>query len=120
MEVKTYHCKGFDLESAKDTYKHFRGKLFLLRDYGDVCNGHCLHSWDDGWRRLYRCLACGGLILVQRSEFHDDDYDDYYTDYFPVDSEEEAQKLNEEYGGYDLEIAWTGKGVFLKNVFDTV
>ena len=113
--IKTYHCKGFDLESVRKTYEHFRGHLIMLKDYGDVCNGHCLHTWDDGGRRLFRCTICGGLVLKQFSESHNYGYDDYYTDYFPVDSEEEAQELNEKYGGYELEMTWTGKRVYLNN-----
>jgi hypothetical protein len=56
-----------------------------------------------------------GLVLVQQSEFHGYEHDDYYTDYFPVDSEEEAEQLNERYGGFDLEMSWKGKRVFLNN-----
>ena len=107
------HCEGFDLGTVREAYEHFRGHLVLVKDYGDVCNGHCLHAWDDGWRRLYRCTVCGGLVLVQQSEFHGYEHDDYYTDYFPVDSEDEAQQLNEKYGGFDLEMSWKGKRVFL-------
>ena len=112
---KTYHCKGFNLDSVRKTYEHFRGHLIMLKDYGDVCNGHCLHAWDDGGRRLYRCTVCGGLVLRQVSEFHGFENDDYYTDFFPVDSEEEANQLNEKYSGYELEKTWTGKRVFLNN-----
>ena len=113
--IGSYHCIGFDLPTVKETYAHFRDHLSLLRDYGDYCNGHCLHAWDDGWRRLYRCSVCGGLVLVQCSEFHGLDNDDYYMDYFPVDSEEEVERLNEQYSGFELERTWSGRRVFLNN-----
>lgn len=64
---------------------------------------------------MFRCTVCGGLVLKQFSEFHGYGYDYYYTDYFPVDSEEEARQLNEKYDGYELEKTWTGKRVYLNN-----
>ena len=87
----------------------------MLKDYGDMCNGHCLHTWDDGKRLLCQCSACGGLVLVQQSERHIFDYDDYYTDYFAVDSPEEAEQLNESYGGFAIEMEWKGKKIFYTN-----
>lgn len=89
------HCIGFDLPTAAEAYEHFHGQLEEICDYGDMCNGHTLHTWDDGGRKLYRCRKCGGPVLVQHSEFHGDESDDYYTDYFPVDSAEEAEQLND-------------------------
>lgn len=109
----TYHCKGFDLLTAEEAFEHFRGHLSKVKDYGDMCNGHCIHTWDDGKRILCRCSACGGLVLVQESEYHGTDSDDYYTDYFPVDTPEEAEQLNETYGGFDIETNWKGKKIFL-------
>ena len=113
--TNTHHCLGFDLPTAQEAFEHFRGQLTVLKDYGDMCNGHCLHTWDDGKRLLCQCSACGGLVLVQQSECHIFDYDDYYTDYFPVDSPEEAEQLNEKYGGFAIEMEWDGKKVFYTN-----
>ncbi|MBR1517727.1 MAG: hypothetical protein IJ620_06265 [Bacteroidales bacterium] len=110
-----HHCIGFDLPTAAEAFEHFRGMLEELWDYGDMCNGHCLHTWDDGGRKLYRCRNCGGLILVQKSEYHGEENDDYYTDYFPVDSVQEAERLNELYGGWAIEKEWNGKKVFVSN-----
>ena len=115
-DQKTHHCIGFDRPTQREAYRHFAGQLILLKDYGDMCNGHCLHSWDDGWRRLYRCAGCGGLVLMQRSYFNNyDDADERYDSYFPIDSEEEAQQLNEQVSGYDLEMGWRWRMVALKN-----
>ena len=112
---QTYSCKGFDLPTAKEAYEHFHGNLTMICDYGDKCNGHYLHTWDDGKRLLCRCDACGGLVLVQESEYHGDECDDYYTDYFPVASPQQAELLNEEYGGFQLEQEWKDKAVFSTN-----
>ena len=110
-----HHCVGFDLPTAAEAYEHFHGHLEEIRDYGDMCNGHTLHTWDDGGRKLYRCRKCGGLVLVQSSQYHGDESDDYYTDYFPVDSIQEAEQLNELYGGFSIETEWDGKKVFVRN-----
>ena len=108
-----HHCVGFDLPTAAEAFEHFRGMLEELWDYGDMCNGHCLHTWDDGGRKLYRCRNCGGLILVQESEYHGEEYNDYYTDYIPVDTVQEAEQLNERYGGFEMETEWKGKKIFV-------
>jgi hypothetical protein len=110
-----HHCVGFDLPTATDAFEHFNGMLEELWDYGDMCNGHCLHTWDDGGRKLHLCHDCGGLVLVQKSEYHGQENDDYYTDYFPVDSVQEAERLNELYGGWAIEKEWNGKKVFVSN-----
>ncbi|MBP5547677.1 MAG: hypothetical protein J6X58_02150 [Bacteroidales bacterium] len=110
-----YHCVGFDLPTAGEAYEHFHGLLDEVCDYGDMCNGKCLHTWDDGGRKLYRCRKCGGLVLVQNSEYHGLENDDYYTDYFPVDSAQEAKQLNELYGGFAIETEWKGRKIFVSN-----
>ena len=110
-----HHCVGFDLPTATEAFEHFNGMLEELWDYGDMCNGHCLHTWDDGGRKLYLCHDCGGLVLVQKSEYHGQENDDYYTDYIPVDSAQEAERLNELYGGWAIEKEWKGKKVFVSN-----
>ena len=110
-----HHCVGFDLPTAVEAFEHFRGMLEEVWDYGDMCNGHCLHTWDDGGRKLCLCHDCGGLVLVQKSEYHGEENDDYYTDYIPVDSAQEAEQLNELYGGWAIEKEWNGKKVFVSN-----
>jgi hypothetical protein len=110
-----HHCVGFDLPTAVEAHKHFHGMLEELWDYGDKCNENVLHTWDDGGRKLCRCHDCGGLVLVQKSEYHGQENDDYYTDYFPVDSVQEAEQLNELYGGWAIEKEWSRKKVFVSN-----
>ncbi len=112
---KHRHCVGFDLPTAEDAYEHFHGLLEEIWDYGDECNGHYLHTWDDGGRKLCLCHDCYGFVLVQKSEHHGPKSDDYYTDYFPVDTIQEAEQLNELYGGFDIETKWNGKKVFVSN-----
>lgn len=110
-----HHCMGFDLPTAAEAYEHFHGLLEELWDYGDKCNENYLHTWDDGGRKLCLCHDCGGLVLVQKSEYHGQENDDYYTDYFPVDSVQEAEQMNYLYSGYDLETKWKGKKVLVTN-----
>ena len=68
-----------------------------------------------GGRKLCLCHDCGGLVLVQKSEYHGEENDDHYTDYFPVDTVQEAERLNELYGGWAIEKEWNGKKVFVSN-----
>ena len=97
-------CKGFEMKDAAEAYRHM--ELQLVEEYGDRAYGHYLYTWDDGERYLCRCKACGGYVLVQQSEFHDmmGGDDSYYTDYFPVDSPEEADELNRKYDGFAIEL----------------
>lgn len=99
-------CQAFDFEDAEEAWEHM--SLEILRDYGDFAYGHSLHTWDDGKRMLARCKTCGGFILIQKSEFHSfsDGDDSYYTDYFPVEDEKEADKFNKMYSGFDIEKAF--------------
>ena len=115
LKQRTYHCKGFDLPTADEAFEHFSGHLSKIKDYGDWCNGHWLHTCDDGKRILCRCSACGGLVLVQSSDYHGMGDDVYYADYFPVDTPEEAERLNEIYDGGEIELKWKGKVVFYTN-----
>lgn len=98
---KGHACIAFSMSSAFEAWKHMDGYEVIER-YGEQCNGHWLHTWDDGERLLVRCRSCGGYILVQKSEFHGRE-DDYYTDYFPVASSEEAHALNEWFDGFSIE-----------------
>lgn len=103
VKPKNAPCDAFLESDPKTAYDHM--KLKMLVDYGDCKNGKVLHVWDEGGRRLCRCTVCGGLVLVQDSEFHSftDEDDGYYTDFVPVSSEEEADRINEKYNGRDLE-----------------
>ena len=114
-----HHCIGFDLEDAGEAFGHFSGQLEIVENYGDRCAGHFLHTWDDGCRILYRCKACGGYVLEQRSEFHsfsDNSSDGYYKDYFPVSGPEEAEELNERYSGFEIEREFEGRYLLRNNL----
>lgn len=95
-----------------DPYKAYEDlTVDWAKRYGDsVCleDGTMLHwnfVWDDGKRFLIRCKACGGLLLVQCSEFHSfsDEPDGYYEDWIPVSSVEEADLMNILYGPWELD-----------------
>lgn len=94
-----FPCHIWDIADGKEAWDSFHGRL--VKDYGDNVTGgdqilHWNHMWDDGGRLLLRCKECGGLVLVQSSEFHSftDSPDGYYEDWIPVASEEEAHLLN--------------------------
>ena len=93
-------CMGFTMTDPEEAYAHMNYEV--VEHYGDKYNGHYLYLWDEGYKLLGRCKACGGYILIQRSEMHGSE-DDYYGDYFPVSGSEEAKGLNERYDGYQLE-----------------
>ena len=95
-------CIGFEMEDPIEARKHMQLKLLI--DYGDHACGHSLQPWDEGGRRLCRCKACGGYVFIQDSEFHAFDRNDsYYMDYYPVSGPEEADALNREFDGWQLE-----------------
>ena len=97
-------CKAFLTEDPRAAYQHIRNNYSIQKRYGDYAYGHYLYTWDEGYRVLSRCSECGAFILVQVSEFHSFTGDDsYYTDYFPVDGPEEAEKLNRDYNGFEIE-----------------
>ncbi len=87
-------CKAFLMENRWAQLEHLKG-LKLIEEYGDFCNGHYLHTWDEGYRSLCECPECNALVLVQKSEFHGYD-DDYYTDYFAIASRKEAAESYDE------------------------
>ncbi|MBR2671421.1 MAG: hypothetical protein IKE27_04400 [Oscillospiraceae bacterium] len=101
-------CHIFDIYDPNEAWNSMDNEI--VKDYGDYCNGHYLYTWDDGGRKLMRCRKCGGYILMQKSEFHSFmDDDSYYTDFFPVSGDEEAQMLNEKYSGFALEGQFPGR-----------
>lgn len=97
-------CIGFKMKDASEAYRHM--DLELVEEYGSMAYGNILHTWDEGERFLCRCKNCGGYVLVQHSEYHDmtGGNDSYYSDYFLVDSPEEADELNRKYDGFAIEM----------------
>ena len=103
-------CVGFEMEKATEAFEHFKGNLKTVKDYGDRCGDLYLHTWDDGRRLLMQCEVCGGYVLLQQSEYHGfSDGDNYYDDYFPVCSPEEAAELNRKFDGYAIERNFPGR-----------
>ena len=103
-----FPCHLWEMEDANAARKGFRGTL--VREYGEETtleDGTVLHDnyvWDEGDRYLVRCKECGGLVMAQKSEFHSfSDDDDYYSDYIPIASVEEADLLNLLWYALDLE-----------------
>ena len=108
-------CIGFGMERAEDAYEHF--DLEIIEDYGDKCERHYLHTWDDGCRSLMRCRACGGYVLLQRSEFHSfSGHDSYYKDFFPVSGPNEAKELNGKFNGFEIEEKFPGRYIKQDNL----
>ncbi len=59
-----------------------------------------------------------GYILIQNSEFHsfsDNTDDSYYTDYFFLESAEEADELNARYDGFEIERKYKQKYLCITN-----
>lgn len=103
-------CRAFQTDDREIQNEHL-SRLIKIEEYGDVCNGHFLHTWDDGHRFLCKCPLCNALVLVQSSEFHGYG-DDYYKDYFPVGSKKEAERLNKHYDGWQMERIYKGKRIY--------
>ena len=104
-----FPCHIYEIADAKEAYKSFRGDL--VREYGEYVSlddGTILHDnymWDDGGRYLVRCEECGGLMIMQSSEYHSfsDGPDGYYRDWIPVASVEEGDLLNILFGAMEME-----------------
>ncbi len=94
-------CEAFDLENPMEALEHIDYEI--IEDYGDTAYGHPIHVWDAGKRILGKCKKCGGYLLIQASEYHGESRINYYTDYFPVSSPEEADFLNKQYDGFQIE-----------------
>ena len=109
-------CHAFALKDAEAAWEHMQ--LETVKDYGDYAYGHYLHTWDDGKRMLTKCKTCGGFVLIQKSEFHSfmGGDDGYYTDYFPVEDEIEADKYNQMYVGFEIEKAFPERYLCMTNL----
>ncbi|MDC7292052.1 MULTISPECIES: hypothetical protein [unclassified Butyrivibrio] len=77
-------CKAFSIENPNEAYEHM--KLKRIIQYNDADYDHPLYTWNEGERVLCQCENCGGYVLVQFSEYHGVEDDDYYTDYIEADS----------------------------------
>lgn len=95
-------CKAFSIQDPNEAYDHM--KLTPVMQYGKSAYNHPLHMWDTGERYLCKCENCGGYVLVQDSEYHGIEDDDYYTNYIEVDSPEAADEINKKYSGSELEM----------------
>ena len=104
-----FPCHVYEIADAKEAYDSFRGEL--IKEYGDdvtLDDGTVLHGnyrWDDGGRSLVRCKKCGGLLIMQSSEYHSysDSPDGYYKDLIPAASVAEADLLNILLGAAEME-----------------
>ena len=75
----------------------------LVKNYGKYAYGHWMCGGDSGWRMLIRCAVCGGLYLMQHTEIHFmESANEWYDDYFPVSSAEEAEEICKQFDGDDL------------------
>jgi len=94
----------------KEGQEFDKSNLEFVRNYGSSCNGHDLHTWDEGGRTLFRCTKCGCLVMEQYSEIHMPD--STYIDYFPIRDEKHAEEVNERYNGWTLETDYPYKMIF--------
>ncbi len=94
-------CVICDIQNPNEAYEHMM--LQPVKEYGKFAYGHPLFCWDSGERTLCKCEKCGGYVLIQESEYHGTEDDDYYTDYIPVNDSQEAEEINRQFSGFDLE-----------------
>ena len=99
------------MDDPKEAWYHLQANNDIIVSYGSSFEGKTLHTWDDGERILFQCRDCGVFFLWQDSEFHSfsDDDDRYYSDYFPVEGLEDAQRLNRELDGFEIERRFPGR-----------
>ena len=111
MRKHKKRCRAFDLRDPVLQYRHLKN-LVPVERYGSFCGENMLFTWDDGYRMLSRCPECDALVLIQHSEYHGAN-DSYYSDYFAVDSVEEAHMLNKKYNGWDIETKYKDERIYL-------
>lgn len=72
----------------------------MVEDYDGHKYGHELYGNDSGGRVLLKCHKCGRYVLRQKSTIKvmDNDRNTESITYWPVESPEEADRLNREYG----------------------
>lgn len=107
-------CIAFRFQDAKEARRHM--DYDIVKDYGGYAYGHPLYCWDDGKRYLARCRKCGGYILIQQSEFHGIQDNDYYADYFPVGGAQEAEEWNRMYDGFAIEAHFEKRYLMMTNL----
>ena len=100
-------CAAFAMQDAQAAYDHLSG-FKRVQSYGEGRQGHWYYTWDEGYRYLAVCAKCHGYVLVQRSEAHGEE-DCYYGDYFPVTGPGQAEALNEQFDGWEIEERFNGK-----------
>lgn len=93
-------CKNDDFEEIKKYEPKPKNRDGSIRWF--------LYRWDDGkdgYRKLVRCKNCGAYFLVQcyNLNMFSENPDIIYEDWYPVVSEKEADRINREYTGPDLE-----------------
>lgn len=91
--------------------------LKILKDYGDTAsddagNEIVLHQWESGGRKLGEYEKDGSLFLIQTSIITEDDDFRMDRDWFQVDSEKHAEKLNKTLNGYDLVHQYRGPHIW--------
>lgn len=123
-------CCIFSHTNASIAIIHFEYEL--IKNLGkSVYNNdgsfkHYNYVWDDGGRKVIRCKNCGAIFLYQWSEFHNNygGQDSYYDNFFLVKNLVEAEFLNKNYSGFELETnhkglkLWNSKDVWHWNKED--
>ena len=105
-DLEGWPCAAFAITDSQEAHAHLK-EYDVVHYYGDG-NGR-YHTFDDGTgRSLCRCKKCHGFFLSQHSEFHGEESDSYYSDYFPVSGATEALKLMQ-FDGWEIEQQFPGK-----------
>ena len=118
-EKKEKICAAFSMAKASEAYMHILENFEFLKSYGDFAYGHTLYVFDDGKRVLGRCRVCNRLILLQTSEYHSysaENDDSYYSDYYPLEKESDAEELNRLYDGFTLGRKFEGRYLSVTNL----
>ena len=109
--MKDWYCCIFKDEKPFD-----RNDLQWVKNYGSSYKGKTLHTWDEGYRILWRCRKCGHYVLEQYSEIHMPD--SVYIDLFPVKDEDHVERINERYDGFEIETCYHHKKIFFTYNYD--
>lgn len=110
MEKCCIFKKGIENYQKKD-------KFLKIKSYGEI------PTPNEGYRYLLQCKECNSLFLYQTFSWNVGDIDDYFNDLIQVNSEEEADRLNDELKWNNFSSAAnptitssSGKEVVFKNI----
>ena len=96
-------CMAFLMTDKERQFHHLR-KLVRVENIGEKCSKKDLYDGKKTKRVLLKCHKCDALVLFERAKYYPLYSDNsYFLRYVPVESKEEAVKIDLQYKGTKIE-----------------